>query len=50
MIIIGSDHAGFPMKEIIKEYIDSKGEEYIDVGTYSEEPCDYPIIAKNAVY
>ncbi len=41
-IAIASDHAGFRYKEQIKELLISKGYEIKDVGTYSEEPVDYP--------
>ena len=46
MIAIGSDHGGYKLKEEIKRYLDEKGIEYIDCGTYSEERTDYPIYAK----
>ena len=36
MIAIGSDHGGYKLKEEIKRYLDEKGIEYIDCGTYSE--------------
>ena len=39
-IVIASDHAGFRLKNVLKEYFSDI--EFIDVGTYSEEPCDYP--------
>jgi len=45
-IAIGSDHAGFVMKEQIKEYLASKGIECIDYGTDSEASVDYPVYAK----
>ncbi|MCK9276333.1 MAG: ribose 5-phosphate isomerase B [Syntrophales bacterium] len=41
-IAIGSDHAGFDLKEEIKIYLTEKSAEVIDVGTYSPEPADYP--------
>ena len=41
-IIIGSDHAGFRLKENIKRYLEKKGLRVEDAGTYSEERCDYP--------
>jgi ribose 5-phosphate isomerase B len=41
-IIIGSDHAGFRLKENIKKYLEKKGLRVEDAGTYSEERCDYP--------
>ena len=43
MIAIGSDHAGFGLKKEILEYFDEEGIEYIDLGTYDTESCDYPI-------
>lgn len=43
MIAIGSDHAAFSFKEEIKKYLDEKGIEYKDFGSYSEESTDYPI-------
>ncbi len=43
-IAIGSDHAGFELKEKIKKYlVDKKAIEVIDCGTHSQESCDYPI-------
>jgi ribose 5-phosphate isomerase B len=41
-IIIGSDHAGFPLKEKLISYIQSLGIEVKDAGCYSEERADYP--------
>ena len=39
---IGSDHAGFRYKELIRSFLESKKIEVIDYGTHSEEPCDFP--------
>lgn len=44
-IVIGSDHAGFALKEKIKEYLEKKGFRTKDVGAYSTERCDYPAFA-----
>lgn len=44
-IAIGSDHAGFRLKETIKSYLQKKGFEVKDFGTYSEERADYPDFA-----
>ena len=41
-IAIGSDHAGFKLKEEIKHYLSVKKIKFQDFGTYSEKPCDYP--------
>ena len=46
-IIIGSDHAGYNLKAKIIQYIESKGLDIQDAGTYSKDSCDYPVIAKN---
>ncbi len=40
-IIIGSDHGGFELKEKVVKFLDELGYEYHDVGTYSQESCDY---------
>jgi len=44
-IAIGSDHAGYKLKEIIKAYLKRKKLEFKDFGTNSEEACDYPDLA-----
>lgn len=41
-IIIGSDHAGFTLKETIKQLLSDEGYTVTDVGTYDENPVDYP--------
>lgn len=45
-IIIGADHGGFELKGHIVKYLVEQGFEVEDVGTYSEESCDYPDIAQ----
>ena len=45
IIAIGSDHGGFSMKEALKIYLTEQGNQIIDVGTDSEQPCDYPDFA-----
>ena len=42
-IAIGSDHAGFPLKEELKQVLKEQGHEVVDLGTDSEEPVDYPL-------
>ena len=42
MIGLASDHAGFALKQHVRAYLEEKGIEYKDYGTYSEESCDYP--------
>ncbi len=46
MIAIGCDHGGFELKTHIINYLKDKGTELFDFGTYTEESCDYPDIAK----
>ena len=41
-IAIGSDHAGFAYKELIREILAEQGHQVLDLGTYSDEPVDYP--------
>lgn len=49
-IIIGADHAGYKLKEHIKQELEKMGIPCEDVGVFSEEKSDYPIyIARAAV-
>ena len=45
-IAIGSDHAGFRYKSLIKEFLTESGHDVIDFGTDSEEPVDYPVFIR----
>ena len=47
-IVIGGDHRGYRLKEQIKKLL-SGNYEVIDAGTFSDEPCDYPDIARDVV-
>ena len=46
IIAIGSDHAGYELKEAIKEKLTKEGHTLIDVGTDSTESVDYPIYGR----
>lgn len=46
-LAIGSDHAGFELKEDLKEYMRSEGIEFEDLGTFSVDSVDYPNIGIN---
>ncbi len=46
-IIIGSDHGGYRLKNEIITHLKNLGYEISDLGCYSTESCDYPIIAKD---
>ncbi len=41
IIAVASDHAGFNLKNIVKNYLESKGFEIHDFGCYSNDSCDY---------
>ncbi len=45
-IIIGSDHAGFNLKAKIYKYLKDEGYNIFDFGVHSDNPVDYPVIAK----
>jgi ribose 5-phosphate isomerase B len=44
-IAIASDHAGFPLKEEVREHVAKLGHEVSDLGAYNMEPSDYPDFA-----
>lgn len=44
--VIGSDHAGYAIKEIIKRLLLDRHIEVLDVGTNSTESCNYPDFGK----
>ncbi|MEE2753048.1 MAG: ribose 5-phosphate isomerase B [Candidatus Latescibacterota bacterium] len=45
-ILIGGDHAGFQLKSHLIPCLENLGHEITDVGAFSEEPVDFPDIAK----
>jgi ribose 5-phosphate isomerase B len=47
-IAVGSDHAGFALKEQVRPILEAAGHEVVDVGTDSEESTDYPLYAADA--
>jgi len=49
-IIIGSDHAGFKLKETLKSHLIKSGFKVSDIGTYSPQRCDYTQIAYSLAY
>ena len=42
-IVIACDHAGYEYKNELIKYLEAKGYNLVDKGTYSPESCDYPI-------
>ena len=47
-IAIGCDHGGYDLKEHIVKFLQDRGHEVQDCGTYSKESCDYPIFGEAA--
>jgi RpiB/LacA/LacB family sugar-phosphate isomerase len=45
-VVIGSDHAGFQLKNAMGVLLASLGHEVLDVGAYNENPSDYPDFAE----
>jgi ribose 5-phosphate isomerase B len=45
-IALGADHAGFPLKEKLKQFLQQDGYPCQDLGTWSEESVDYPDFAR----
>ena len=45
---MASDHAGFHLKQAVAEHVRAGGHEVDDIGTYSDEPVDYPPICAAA--
>lgn len=47
-LAIGCDHTGFKIKQSLIKVLKDKGLEVNDVGTFNEEPADYPVFASKA--
>jgi ribose 5-phosphate isomerase B len=47
-IALGTDHAGFRLKEKVRELLGTLGHEVKDFGTFDEEPVDYPLFIRPA--
>ncbi len=45
-LAIGCDHAALPLKQVIYQYLFDQGLNAQDLGTYTEDSCDYPDIAQ----
>jgi ribose 5-phosphate isomerase B len=45
-IAIGSDHAGWPLKQTVIDHIRSLGHDVLDVGSFDDRPVDFPDIAR----
>lgn len=47
-ISLGCDHGAYELKESVKKFLQEKGHEPVDFGTYSLESCDYPDFGEKA--
>ena len=47
-IVFGCDHAGYPLREPVLKHLREKGYEVVDVGCYTPDPVDYPVIGEKA--
>jgi ribose 5-phosphate isomerase B len=45
-VVIGSDHAGFQLKNAVGDLLRSMGNDVLDVGAFNENPSDYPDFAE----
>ncbi|HKM83379.1 MAG TPA: ribose 5-phosphate isomerase B [Candidatus Acidoferrum sp.] len=45
-LVVGSDHAGFQLKNEMASLLESLGHDVLDVGAYDERPSDYPDFAE----
>ena len=43
-LVLGSDHAGYVLKAAVARHLEDAGHVVTDIGTYSQEPVDYPPI------
>jgi ribose 5-phosphate isomerase B len=49
-IALGSDHAGFTLKEDVKAFLEEHGHDVVDYGTDSEQTVDYPAFIAAAAH
>ena len=49
-IALGSDHAGFTLKQDVKAFLGELGHEVVDYGTDSQQPVDYPAFIAAAAH
>ena len=45
-VVVGCDHAGFPLKDIVLESVRAAGDKVIDVGSFTPDAVDFPDITK----
>jgi ribose 5-phosphate isomerase B len=47
VVALGADHAGFPLKQHLKEWLIAEGHDVVDAGTHSGDSVDYPDYAES---
>ena len=50
MIALGSDQAGYELKQVIMRHLEERGLEYKDDGSYNAAPVDYPVYGKKVAH
>ncbi|MBO5072415.1 MAG: ribose 5-phosphate isomerase B [Eubacterium sp.] len=50
MIALGSDQAGYELKQVIIRHLEERGLEYKDYGSYNADPVDYPVYGKKVAH
>ncbi len=45
-LVIGADHLGLPLKNALKEHLEGKGVEVVDMGVDAADPVDYPDVGR----
>lgn len=48
MIVLGSDHGGYELKQEVIKHLQARGVDYEDIGCYDTVSCDYPQTAQKA--
>lgn len=46
MIALGSDQAGYELKQVVIRHLEERGLAYKDYGSYNADPVDYPVYGK----
>ena len=45
-IVLGSDHFGLPLKNVVRDYLIEKGYKVDDIGVHTDDPVDYPDVGE----
>lgn len=50
MVALGSDQAGYELKQVVKKHLEDRKISYKDYGSYDAEPVDYPVYGKKVAH